>query len=399
MTTQNISQRRTDLDWLRVILIGFVFIFHSGRFFDTGGWHVKNPATYFGVQVWTTFLANWMMPAIFMVSGASLFFALSGSNRKFIKDKVLRLFVPLVVGAFTHVAIQVYLERVSHHQFTGTFFEFLPHYFEGLYGFGGNFPWMGLHLWYLLVLFVFSLMLLPLFRWLKGRGARALNKFGDVLALPLVVYALAAPIALLLPNLDPRNMLFGARDWGGWPLPVYLFFFVYGFVVISHAGLQQRIRQQRWLSLALGLAGFAVLVVIWGAQGDAPFGTPRYMQIFVVFGISGWCWVLAIFGFGMKHLTRNTLVLPRANEAVLPFYVMHQTVLIVVGYFVVRQPLPDLLKWLIIAPTSFAVIIGLYQIIRRINVLRFLFGMKPLRRTEQKAQAVQTLQTTWLRLE
>ncbi len=385
MTAQIISQRRYDLDWLRVILIGSVFIFHSGRLFDTGGWHVNKAETYIGVQVWTTFLANWLMPAIFMVSGASLFFALSGSNGKFIKDKVLRLLVPLVVGAFTHVAVQVYLERVSHHQFTGTFFEFLPHYFDGLYTSGGNFAWMGLHLWYLLILFVFSIALLPLFRWLKGHGARALNKFGDVLALPLVVYALAVPIALLTVKLDPRSLLLGSRDWGGWALPVYLFFFVYGFVVISHAGLQQRIMQQRWLSLALGAVCFAVLAVIWGSQGDAPIGTPRYVQIFTVFGISAWCWVLAIFGFGMKHLTFNKPYLQPLNEAVLPFYVLHQSILIYVGYVVVQWDIPALAKWLIIAPLSFAIIIGLIAIIRKVNVLRFLFGMKPL---PQSARAV-----------
>jgi peptidoglycan/LPS O-acetylase OafA/YrhL len=388
MTAQTTSQRRVDLDWLRVILIGFVFIFHSGRYFDTGGWHVKNAETFFGVQVWTTFLANWMMPAIFMVSGASLFFALGSSNGKFIKDKVLRLLVPLVVGAFTHVAVQVYLERVSHYEFRGTFFEFLPHYFDGLYGLGGNFAWMGLHLWYLLVLFVFSIALLPLLRWLKGRGARALRKFGDVLALPLVVYTLAAPIALLIVNLNPRDMLLGSRDWGGWPLSVYLFFFVYGFVVISHAGLQRRIMQQRWLSLALGLAGFAVLFVIWGTQGDAPYGAPRYAQIFTVFAISGWCWVLAIFGFGMKHLTRNSPYLQPLNEAVLPFYVLHQSILIYVGYVVVQWDISALAKWLIIAPLSFAIIVGLIAIIRRVNVLRFLFGMKPLRRSAQPAPAL-----------
>jgi hypothetical protein len=329
-----------------------------------------------------------MMPAIFMVSGASLFFALGSSNGKFLKDKVLRLLVPLVAGAFTHVAVQVYLERVTHHEFTGTFFEFLPHYFDGLYGFGGNFAWMGLHLWYLLVLFVFSILLLPLFRWLKGRGARALIKFGDVLALPLVVYTLAIPIALLLVNLNPRNMLLGSRDWGGWPLPIYLFFFVYGFVVISHAGLQRRIMQQRWLSLALGLVCFAVLFVIWGRQGDAPYGAPRYAQIFTVFGISAWCWVLAIFGFGMKHLTFNKPYLQPLNEAVLPFYVLHQSVLIYVGYVVVQWGIPAGLKWLIIAPLSFAIIAGLIAIIRRVNVLRFLFGMKPLRRSAQPAGAV-----------
>jgi peptidoglycan/LPS O-acetylase OafA/YrhL len=384
MTTSTTSQRRYDLDWLRIILIGFVFIFHSGRFFDTGGWHVKNAETFFSVQVWTTFLANWMMPAIFVVSGASLFFAMKGSNGKFIKDKVLRLLVPLVVGAFTHVAVQVYLERVTHHQFTGTFFEFLPHYFDGLYGFGGNFAWMGLHLWYLLVLFVFSILLLPLFRFLKGRGANALNKFGDALALPLAVYALAIPIAYLMVNLDPRTTL-GMREMGGWPLLIYMLFFIYGFIVISHAGLQERIKQQRWLSLALGVAGIAVLFAVWGAQGDAPIGTPRYAQIFTVFGISSWCWVLAIFGFGMKHLTFNKPYLQSLNEAVLPFYVLHQSILIYVGYFVVQWDIPAEMKWLIIAPLSFAIIVGLIAIIRQVNVLRFLFGMRPLPRSAQPA--------------
>jgi hypothetical protein len=119
-------------------------------------------------------------------------------------------------------------------------------------------------------------------------------------------------------------------------------------------------------------------MVIWGSRGDAPVGTPRYAQIFTVFGISAWCWVLAIFGFGMKQLTFNKPYLQPLNEAVLPFYVLHQSVLIYVGYVVVQWDIPALAKWLIIAPLSFAIIVGLIAIIRRVNVLRFLFGMKPL---------------------
>jgi len=171
----------------------------------------------------------------------------------------------------------------------------------------------------------------------------------------------------------------GTRDFGGWPLPIYMLFFIYGFIVISHTGLQRRIVQQRWQSLALGAICIAALFVLWGAQGDAPIGTPRYAQIFTIFGISAWSWVLAIFGFGMKHLTHSTPFLQRANEAVLPFYVLHQSVLIYVGYFVVQWNIPAELKWLIIAPLSFAIIVGLIAIIRRVNVLRFLFGMKPLK--------------------
>ncbi len=109
------AQRRFDLDWLRVIMILIVFVFPSGRFFDTMDWHVKNATTSPLVQVWTTFLASWMMPMIFVISGASLYYALGrGGIGKIAKDKVLRLVVPLVVGIFTQIPLAVYLENYTH---------------------------------------------------------------------------------------------------------------------------------------------------------------------------------------------------------------------------------------------------------------------------------------------
>jgi hypothetical protein len=83
----------------------------------------------------------------------------------------------------------------------------------------------------------------------------------------------------------------------------------------------------------------------------------------------------------MKHLNVNTPFLKYANEAVLPFYILHQTVLLCVGYFVVRWNIPDLLKWAIIASISFVIIMGLYELVRRNNTLRFLFGMKLLKQS------------------
>ena len=378
MNPKTTTQRRFDLDWLRVLVILTVFIFHTGRFFDQGGWHVKNPTTYSGVQLWTDFLASWMMPLIFVISGASLFYALGkGGFGRFAKDKVLRLLVPLVVGIFTHIPLQVYLERLTHGEFSGSFFEFVPHYFDGLYAFGGNFAWMGLHLWYLLVLFLFSLALYPLFRWLKGRGAQALNSLGNVLAKPGAVYLLALPVVLMINVLDPGS-IFGTRDFGGWGLGCHVLFFIYGFVLIAHDGAQQRIQQLRWVSLGAGIAVIAALAIAAGQGADPAFGTGQYALIFSLLAVCSWCWILAILGFGMKHLTRSTPFLQHANEAVLPFYVMHQTVILVVGYFVVQSGLPDLLKWVVIAASSFAIIVSLYEfVIRRVNVLRVLFGMKP----------------------
>lgn len=123
---------------------------------------------------------------------------------------------------------------------------------------------MGLHLWYLLILFALSLLFYPLFRWLRdGSGKRVLQGLGDFLALPGVIYSLALPIGLVLVNLDPHSEI-GRRDWGGWPLPIYIFFFIYGFTVVSHDDLQRSIQRLRWVSLVAGVLCWVGLFMLWG---------------------------------------------------------------------------------------------------------------------------------------
>jgi glucan biosynthesis protein C len=387
MNSQANLTRRYAIDWIRVLAILTVFLFHSTRFFDSGDWHVKNATTYLAADIWVAFLGHWMMPLIFVISGISTFYALGGRGAgKFLKDRALRLLVPLVVGMFTHIALQVYFERVTHGQFHGSFFEFLPHYFDGLYAFGGNFAWMGLHLWYLEMLFVFSLVCLPLLLWLRrGSGARPLHGLGEFLARPGTIYLLALPIMLALAAPDPEAP-WATRAWGGWSLVACLLFFLYGFVLGAHEGVGQGIQRVRWVSLAAGLVLFGTLAGLVLSGGEPEYGQPRYTLVFSMYGLSAWCWILAILGFGLKHLTGNTPFLSYANQAVLPFYVLHQTVLLSVGYFVVGMPVPDLLKLGLISTSSFAIIVAIYEfLVRRNNILRILFGMKPLRRAVRPA--------------
>lgn len=106
--------RRYDLDWLRVLAILGIFVFHTTRLFDTEDWLIKNTTTYPSVDVWHDFATSWGMPLILLISGASIFFTLEKiSPGKYVKGLVVRLFVPLLVGIFTHVALQIYLEKLS----------------------------------------------------------------------------------------------------------------------------------------------------------------------------------------------------------------------------------------------------------------------------------------------
>jgi surface polysaccharide O-acyltransferase-like enzyme len=296
---------------------------------------------------------------------------------KFFKDKVLRLLIPLLVVVFTHASLQVYLERLTHGQFSGSYWAFLPHYFEGMYGFGGNFAWIGMHMWYVLVLFLYCLIFYPLFRWWKRSGRGVLDKLGNIIASPWTMWlALALPILILDIFVDDTDWMAGA---GGWPFLYYIFFLLYGFVIASHERLQANIRRTRWSYLVAGLILGAVYAYL-SANAANPAIDPWENELGDPLYFLSACTLLPAFlGFAMQHLTRNTPFLKYAGEAVLPFYILHQTVLLVIGYFVVRWAIPDLAKWAIIFASSFIVIMALYEfLVRRINLLRFLFGMKRL---------------------
>ena len=368
------STRLYYLDWLRVLAILTVFVYHTSRLFNVEDWAVKNPTWYPWVEVWNGFATTWMLPVIFVISGASLFFAvgkgeggIKGAGR-FIKDKALRLLVPVVVCDLTHASLQAYLWRLTHGEFSGSYFQYLPQYFAS------DFEWEGAHLWYLWVLFLFSVLLYPLLRWFRGRGQGVLSKLGDLLSLPGMVYALALPAILLAVFIDYQGT---DLKNAGWIFPVYLWLTLAGFLIVSDERLQDSIQRLRWLSLPLGLIVVGLSVFLVGL-GELPvFGTWRYALSWGTRALGSWCCILAALGFSRKHLNFGTPFLTYANEAVLPFYILHQTMIMGVGYFVVQWAIADLLKWFIVVLVSFILIMIVYEfLVRRYNVMRFLFGMK-----------------------
>jgi glucan biosynthesis protein C len=205
-----------------------------------------------------------------------------------------------------------------------------------------------------------------------------LQSLGDLLARPGAVYLFALPAMILVSLLDPETG-WGTTALGGWSLFIYPCFFVSGFVIASNEGLQASIQRWRWVSLAAGILSWPAVDILWAALGDPTFGTWRFSLGSALFCLSAWCWLLTVLGFGMKHLSFNTRFLKYANEAALPFYILHLTVIVSLVFFVVRWAIPDWLKFVFILTASFLGSMGVYEfLVRRVNLLRFLFGMKRL---------------------
>ena len=377
------SNRRYELDWLRILAILVVFLYHSTRFFDLGDWHMKNIDTYVWVEIWNVFVTRWMMPLFFIISGASLFYAMRKSSgfKKFYVDKFLRLMIPVLFASVTHSAIQVYLDRLAHGRFSGSLFSFIPEYFNGVYsGIGlsgsGNFAIHGMHLWYLLFLFVYGLICYRLFIWFRAGGQKLLERMTSFLAIPGLIYlGFTAPL-LVMKAVIPHSVLDVGN--GGWGFLYYLWFLIAGFIIFSSDRLQRSITNQRWISLLLGGALSVVyLYMLFGVSEPFFQGKSGYWISSLLSFFSAWSLVFAILGFSMQHLSFDRPLLHHVNEGVLPFFILHQTVLLGLGYFILNREIPNFLKWAIVFAGSFIVVIAIYVLlVRKFDLFRFLFGMK-----------------------
>ncbi len=375
--------RRYELDWLRVMAILVVFLYHSTRFFNLEDWHVKNDVTYVWVEGWTIFVTRWMMPLFFVISGASLFHALDkpGGWKRFYTDKLLRLFMPVLIASLTHGSLQVYLERVSHGRFSGSFVQWLPDYFIGVYsGIGisgsGNFANVGMHLWYLLFLFIYSLTCYRLFVWLKASGKKRLKKMTDCCAQPGISLVVFIIPLVLMKALVPSTVLEVGN--GGWGFLYYFWFLIAGFIIVSNDHLLQHIHTQRWIFIGIGvILSIVQLYLLFGVSTPTFSGRLGDWAMSLFSFANAWCWVLGIWGISIRYLSFERPLLRHTNEGVLPFFIMHQTVLLVVGFNIMRWEIHDVFKWSLVFSVSFIITIAIYlALIRKLDSLRFLFGMK-----------------------
>lgn len=388
------KERRYDLDWLRIIAILAVFIFHCTRFFDSEGWHAKNAEQSEVLFVLVRGLFwPWMMELFFLLSGAGSWYALkSRTAGAYLFERVKRLLLPLyTVGLFVLLPPQFYFEIVTNGGFGGTFREMIPRYFAGFYPPHISpspdtllpIPFAG-HLWFLRSLFLISVITLPLLLYLNSiRGQRWVNKLAGWCDRRGGIFLFVMPLALALIAL--RRLLAGQGIWA--TLLWYAIYFVIGYVMVADKRFTDSVKRHAWVCLALWLVGFFVggglLVSVLGYDPSASHESSLliYVLFQIVWSITSWSAVIFVLSLGARYLNFNHKILAYGNEAVLPFYLFHQTIILIVGFFVIRWNMGILPKLLIVAVISLPLILVLYELtVKPFNAVRFLFGMRPRKR-------------------
>ena len=334
------DNRLRYVDAVRVWAVAIVFVVHVAEVFNPWDeWHITNGERSRVAGEIALIAAPWLMPIIMLLAGVSAWYSLQRrGNGEYVRERIVRVLVPLVIGTLTLVPPQVYLERRLRGQFRGSFIEFYPHFFQGIYP-NGNLSWH--HLWFLAHLFLYSLIALPLFRhWRRNDGGRTMRWAARVSGTPGGILWLAIPLILernLLWGLSPeRHML--ASDWSNHALLFVAY--VYGFVLAATPWLGRAIDAQWPRALATALIGTAGLSV--GAWlGIVPTRIPppyslEYLAFWTLYAIGAWAWMVVILGVARRWLDGDSAVVRYGQRTGYTVYIVHQPIIVAVAYVVVQ---------------------------------------------------------------
>lgn len=378
------GQRRHDIDALRALAFLFVILYHVGMYYVAGWhWHLKSPHAAEWLPWPMVALNLWRMDLVFLISGVSLGFLSRGQGTwGLLRSRGLRLLLPLAFGMAVIVPYQAYAQGVANGHVAPGFGAFLLRYlsmsapwprqaFDGAeFGITWN------HLWYLPYLFTYTaLVALTLPLWNSAAGQRLRRAFNGLRGWKLLVLPVVPLLlwTLLLAARFPatHNLV---RDFHLHSL--YFTLFLYGYWMGVDTGVWKELERLRRVSLALAVAVIAVFFAL-RASARGPASGPLMDTLRMLYL---WLAVAAILGHGHRHLNRPWPWLRWANESVYPWYVLHQT-LIVAG-ITVLAPLalgPVAEPVLLVALTLAGCWLLTDGLIRRVGILRPLFGLKGLR--------------------
>jgi peptidoglycan/LPS O-acetylase OafA/YrhL len=385
------------IDWLRVLAIVGVFLYHAIRPFVHHDWLIGNRYQSLALTfVCLVFLGSWGMPLFFLMAGAGTGFALRRrSGRQYVSERIKRLLIPLIVGAILLSPVQFYIEWIHKGWYSGSFLGFIPAFLQGrAQEFQGVvspriFEAFGSHLWFLGYLFSFSLIALPLFMWLRSdAGQRFTGWLGDLGERRGGLLVFVLPLVIVRLSLQPGFSLY--TDWADFAY--MLVYFVYGYILYGDERFVRAIRRDAGLTLGIGLGTTLLMVGAALAGVAAEWATnptlPGFYVAWAAVVLNGWCWTVTALHVGMRLLNFRNRWLAYGQEAILPFYLFHQPVIVVIAFYTVQWDIAAqlgagvdiLVKLLIVVLGSLVITVGLYEIVlRRIPPVRALLGMKPQR--------------------
>ena len=379
--------RRHDIDALRALAFGLLILFHTGMVYVADwGFHIKSAYTSEFLQLPMLFMGRWRMSLVFLISGISLALMMrsGASSGLLMRLRTKRILWPLIFGMVVVIPIQPYCEGVMRGLVEPGFAQFLGHYYFGydwpVDAFTGKtvgshrFTWN--HLWYLVYLLAYTLFLIALLPLLQSPwGRKCRDMFNGLSGWRLIIYP-AVPLLMIMAALIRKFPVEGdlIHDW--FRNPIYFTEFLYGWWIGTNEAIWRELARLRWYTLLITFVAFAGYIYFDNIISENELSWTLF-GIWPLRTLYTWCALCTILGWGHRLLNRPFRWLPWATESVFPWYMLHQSVIILMAYWLIPLKLGAFAEpLLVLTGTALGCWLLTTFVIAKVNWLRPCFGMK-----------------------
>jgi len=375
------NDRRIDLDWVRILAFGVLIFFHVGMYYVTWGWHVKSPFASHAIEPLMVLSSPWRLSLLFFVSGCATAFLHAKSATGFVRSRTQRLLIPLALGLWVIVPPQSWAEVTEAVGYRDGYLHFMALYAQGYDGFcrdgclripTWNHLWFVAYLWCYTMVAALAWRLVPQARIDRCSAALARVLRGPgLIALP--VAWLAAIRLLLVARFPDTHAL--VDDW--YLHAEYFSVFALGMLLAREAGVWEEIRRQRWIALGLAFAGYAAVqggYAHWALMQSVD-GLRQLHR--VAYALDQWCAIVAALGFARQWNPADSRARCYLTEAIFPFYIVHQTAIVLLAHFMKPLGLRPLVEGPLLVAATAVTCVASFEIVRRVGWMRPLFGLAP----------------------
>lgn len=356
--------RKHYIDWLRNLGILYLLPFHTARLFDSMEPNYIKGETSLLCDLLIQ-ASMWFMPLLFLISGMSTYYSLKKrSGRQYIRERISRLLVPFIFGLLFIVPPQAYYAEKFHNGYDGSYLSYLKGYFfdfSDLSGYFGSFT--PTHLWFLLFLFILSLVILPVIIKDRYRKLFFISLFKKPYGILMVFLPVFIATALPL-------------DIAGKNIVAYGLYMLSGYIMAADDEIIDMIRENRRKYLIISAAALVTMLTIVQIYGWLDGYTLTAGLFWALYVFTAWVILLAMLGYGSKYLNKGGRVLDYFSRAAFPVYILHQTYIVIFGYYIVLSVKGITLQFLLLMVSSFAASLVSYEVLRRFAVTRVLLGIK-----------------------
>jgi glucan biosynthesis protein C len=382
-TAMTASTRRYDLDWVRILAFALLILYHTGMYYVSWDWHVKSPFASSTLEPLMMLSSPWRLSLLFLVSGAATSFLFAKSSEGFLGSRSKRLLIPLIFGMLVIVPPQSYYEVVEKAGYADGYLAFWVRYLAGDDTFCRDGDCLDIptwnHLWFVAYLWVYTVLLWVALRFAPRWVARIESSMPRLLngaALLIVPIALLALVRMLMVARFPSTHgLFD--DW--YNHAQYFSVFLFGFLAARSDSIWEQLRAQRWIALGLAMLSYAFIAWYFNFSPYTDESPPpellRNLQR-LIYSANSWASIAAILGFARQANPGDSAARRYFTEAIFPFYIVHQTAIVVFSQALKPLALRPALEGPLLIMMTFAACFVSFEIVRRIRWLRPLFGLR-----------------------